>query len=394
MSTERSRSVAKSKPFGSEPQTMKVISMTSYDCTVDFPPGDDPFYRMDDTYAITPYAFKSMTPPRTTSGTGQNSLNSLGVWMGASSHGATESDPYQRNFLTIKTDHCGFNSVNVGRFNEGCSDFTFLHQGSNVIEIILPEAPLSKAPPPVVIRPTSMTAAQQVGIQKVMQGAGYDSTNVIWPEQHSTGSWQYIQLPAGYSGSLKMAKHGDYAGWQALLDLGLRPKQCRTLKYKLTTGTRGMDGIEQLETQVRLQQLGPVPGTIPANNLNTVPGPFVGQAYSGGQAKKHQKTQCDWSCQYSSLVATSGDDFVQAGLRYWDMLAQGFDVMPFGNGIVFQFIQYAPPTRDTVPVNTANCQIVPFTINVHNECTFSTRRTSSSNDLYQLGSLPIQLNAS
>jgi len=372
---------------------MKVISMTNYNFPIDFPPGDDAFYKMPDVLPSAGLtAFANMTPPRTTSGTGSNSLNSLGVWMGASSTGATEDDPYQRNFFIVKVDHCGFNSVTPSRFFEGANQFTYVQTGPNVIEIQLPEPPLSKALPVTQVRPVSMTAAQMIGIQKTMQGGGYDATNVIWNEHHPTGFWQYMQLPAGYGGSLKMGYHGDLAGWQRLIDLGFRPKQCKTLKYRLMVEPKGQDGIEMLNAQNKLAQLGPMPGTIPVSNLN--PGTFTAQAYEGRVKVKHQKAMTDWTCQFSTAISSPNDDFAGASARYFDLIAQGFDVMAFGGGIIFQFVQYAPPTRDTTPVTTAACQIVPVTINVHNKCIFSTPRIGSKNDLYQVASLPIVANGS
>lgn len=372
---------------------MKVISMTNYNFPIDFPPGDDAFYKMEDVLPSEGLqAFMSMTPPRNVSGTGSNSLNSLGVWMGASSTGATEDDPYQRNFFIVKVDHCGFNSIQPTRYYEGVQQFTYVQTGPNVIEIQLPEPPLSKALPVTQVRPVSMTQAQMIGIQKVMQGGGYDSTNVIWNEHHPTGFWQYIQLPAGYGGSLKMAQHGTLQGWNRLIDLGFRPKQCRTLKYRLMVDPKGQDGLEMLNAQNKLAQLGPMPGTIPASNLN--PGTFTAQAYEGRVKAKHQKAMCDWTCQFSTAISSPNDDFAGASARYFDLIAQGFDVMAFGGGIVFQFVQYAPPTRDTTPITTAACQIVPVTINVHNKAVFSMPRIGAKNDLYQVASLPIVTNGS
>lgn len=372
---------------------MKVISMTAYNFALDFPPGDDPFYKLPDVLpAIGLVPFAAMTPPRNVSGTGSNSLNSLSVWMGASSSKATEEDPYQRNFFMVKTDHCGYNSVTPVRFLDGCTQFTYVKTGPNIIEIQLPEPPLSKAVPPVQIRPVSMTQVQVIGIQKVMQGSGYDSTNVIWPEQHASGFWQYIVLPAGYGGSLKMAYHGDKKGWNRLIDLGFRPKQCTSLKYRIMVEPKGQNGVEMLNAQNKLSQLGPMPGTIPVSNLN--PGVFTAQAYEGRVKVPHQKSMTDWVCQMSTAISSPNDDFAGASARYYDLIAQGFDVMAFGGGIVFQFCQYAPPTRDTVPITTAACQIVPVTINVHNKCVFSTPRTSAANDLYQVASLPIVANGS
>lgn len=372
-------------PFGSEPETVKVITATLYETAIDFPAGGMPFKKLDDVLAVKPAVFRTMAFPRIIAGVGQNTLQSLGVFQGQSGSPATETDPYQRNFWAIKVDHCGFNACNVDRFPDGCNDFGLVKTSSNVVEITLPQPPMSKAMAPTVIRPTNMSMAQMTGYQTRMFGGGVSMANVAFDETHASGAWEYMIIPAQLGGSVKLSIMGTLTGWQRLLDMGFRPKKCTRSKYRISVVPKGQDGVEIRTVYRKLADMTST-GIIPSSNAWA-----DAQQFQGSEQRQHHAQDTDWCCQYSTLYPT--DTFAGSQQIIRDIQAQGFDVMAYGSAIVFQFIQYAPPTSDTPAIDTSVCQIIPATLTVHNKTTFSKRRTVGF-DLCQVMSLPVILNNS
>lgn len=375
----------RNKPFGKEPDSIKVISATVYNYGVDFPAGGGAFIKDDDVFANNPLPFSLMNPPIPAGpGTGQNSMQALGVFHGQSGHAATTTDPYQRNFYMVKVDHAGFNTVQPSRFDDGRRDYTYAQMSSTVVEIVLPEAPIADAIPTTVTRPTNISYAQLTGMQKQLFDGGYDNLNWAWNETRPCGQWQYIEIPAGFGCSLKMGQYCTYAGWQQLLDQGLVPKICKKQKYFIRAKPVGLNGVEMDLVAQKLSALNSV--GIPASNAQ-----WSGYQ-QGTQSTPHKKQETDWICQYSTL--NPGDTYIGAKSPIADLQAQGFDVMAYGSGIVFQFLQYAPPTNDDDdPHLTASCQIIPVQLTVHSKCHF-TKKKSQGRDLYQLTSLPLAANLS
>ena len=383
-----SKRASSSKPFGSEPQFEKVVSATLFQFSLDFPAGSTTFVKVDDVQAVIPATFGTMARP-IIPGTGLNTIQALGIYQGQSGRRATLNDPFQRNFWICKIDHTGFNSVTPCRFDEGRNEYTYCKMSGVVAEIFLPDAPIARALPTMVTRPTNISYAQLLGAQTAIFGPGVDQQNWAWNEQHPSGMWQYITIPAGHGCSVKLGEYGTYEGWQKLLNLGFRPKTCTKNKYRISVPARGNDGVEMGLARRKLAYLA-LHGIIPDSLAPVYAGDY--SVNNGNQMKNHESQETDWCCQFNTGVP--GDTYVGGQQVLQDIQNQGFDVSAYGSAIVFMFVQYAPPTNDDGdPHDTASCQIVPIQMTIHSKCSFTKKRNCLV-DAYQLASLPVVPNAS
>ena len=378
----------KAGPFGGPAQSAKEVSSTLYNTVLSTVPGAIAIAYQPDIAAVTPANFASMTD-KVTVGTGSNTLMSLGVWRTVSQTVATASDPYQRTFLALKVDHQGFNACNVEIFNEKCLQFQYVKQSPYAVLITLPEPPMQakSAQPVTMTRPGAMTAAQLLGYQQSMISTGFAAppvpTGNIWNETRSTGCWQYIIIPPQVAASINMTQIGDQAAWQRLLNLGYKAQNCTRRQYMIACGTTGFDGMGTQNLRNKLTALQASLGVIPASN-STGAATFI----EGVHNKKHAVQECDWVCQYNAPVSlTIPPNYGNATQYVANLIAQGFDTLPFGSAIVFQFLQYAPPTTDTV-ANTACPVNMPYTIEVTTKTSFSKLRLGNR-DLGQLATLPL-----
>lgn len=370
-------------PFGPQKQKETQISSTIYNTSLVISPGATAFQKLPDVAAVNPQTFFSMTPPRTAAGTGSNTLQSLGVWQAISGVAATATDPYQRNFWSIKIDHPGFNACDVSKFNENANQFQYVKNSAVVCEIELLEPPLSKNMPVTITRPGLMIAAQLQGYQQTMITPGGGTagavTSNIWNETRAVGVWQYIVIPPQPGSSINLSQIGTQAGWQRLLNMGYVPQTCRGKKYRVVAFPKGFDYAGILDVQNKLDQLNAGLGVIPASNGAT------GSNYMPGNHNMvHKIQETDWSCQFAP--ATYTDTFTGAATASRFIMQQGFDVLAFGSALVFQFCEYAPPT--TTGTSTAGTFIMPYSLTVSTKTTFS-RLKSSQKDVGQVSTLPI-----
>lgn len=372
-------------PFGGPLQTAKEVSSTLYNVNLRTTPGALALAYLPDATAVTPANFTSMTD-KTTLGVGSNTLLSLGVWRTVSQVAATVADPYQRTFMALKVDHQGFNSCNVEKWNENCINFQYVKQSPVAVIITLPEPPMqAKTQGPVTMtRPGPMTAAQLLGYQQTMitPGSAVAAPIVgnIWTETRSVGCWQYILIPPQFAASINLSQVGDQAAWQRLLNMGFKAQNCTRKRYMISCGTTGFDGEGKTNLATKLANLGTTLGVIPSFNQTNTP--------EGIHNQKHSAQECDWCCQYAlpasiAIPAT----YPTSGQYLANLAAQGFDTVPFGSGIVFQFIQYAPPTTDT-SANTACPLDLPYTIEVTSKTVWTQLRLGTR-DLGQLATLPL-----
>ncbi|MDD1463636.1 hypothetical protein MEO39_27040, partial [Dolichospermum sp. ST_sed2] len=117
---------------------------------VEFPRGSVPYTVLPDYNCMELSGYAVMTPPRVSQGVGGNTLNSLGVYMATSGNQASVQDPYQRNFLGIKFDHCGLNAITPIKFEANCLQFQYLKNGSHVCTIDLPQPPIGTKSPTLI----------------------------------------------------------------------------------------------------------------------------------------------------------------------------------------------------------------------------------------------------
>lgn len=376
-------------PFGGPTQTAKEVSSTLYNVVLSTVPGAIPIAYVPDALAVTPANFTSMAD-KVTIGTGTNTLMTLGVWRTVSQTAATAADPYQRTFLAIKCDHQGFNACNVEMWNEKCLQFQYVKQSPYAVIITLPEPPMQAktAGPVSMTRPGAMTAAQLLGYQQVMISTGFVAapaiaTNAnIWPETRSIGAWEYIIVPPQVAASINLTEIGDLAAWQRLLNLGFQSKKCTRKRYMISCGTTGFNGDGGANLRLKLQAVSPA-GVIPAANSTN-----FSASVEGIHNQRHQVQECDWCCQFNAPASLAiPASYATAQTYSLNLVAQGFDTIPFGSGIVFQFIQYAPPTTDTA-ANTACPVNMPYTIEVCSKTEWSQLR-NGARDLGQLSTLPL-----
>ena len=376
----------KAGPFGGPVQSAKEVSSTLYLTALRTVPGAIPIAYEADVIPVTPANFTSMTDKVTVvAGAGSNTLVSLGVWRTVSQTAATTADPYQRTFLAFKVDHQGFNSCNVEKWNENCVQFQYVKQSPTAVMITLPEPPMqSKNTGPVsMTRPGAMTAAQLLGYQQTMITPGgavaVPPVGNIWNETRSTGCWQYIIVSPQVAASINMTQIGDQAGWQRLLNLGYKPQACTRRTYMIGCGTTGFDAAGILN--IVAKNNGVTMPAIPTRNSVNTP--------EGVHNRRHSIQETDWVCQYcetpTSIVFPP--TFASANLYVQNVLRQGFDTLPFGSAIVFQFLQYAPPTTDTL-ASTACPVNMPYQIEICSKTTWSKLR-QGSRDLGQLSTLPL-----
>jgi len=368
-------------PFGGQAQSEVVVTANVFQTEVPFPDTTTPFTRFADINGMDPQNFTTMSPPRIALGSGSNSLNQNGVWMAFASFTSNLSDPFHRNFVGFKIDHPGWNCCNPRQWNANVTQFAYVKSSPVVLEITLPDPPISKALPVTVFRPPVFrSAADLTSYQTANMGVGVPSDGVpIWNETRPTGAWQYIILPAQKGASLNLSKIVGYLEWQQLLQIGYKPQTCRGKTYKCVCAAKGADSAEQNSIFGKLASLAvPPPGTIPPFNQPT-------QGTGPGQYNTvHKAQETDWCVQYSA--GPYADNFASAQQQAATMIQQGFDVLAFGSGIVFQFVQYAPPCMDGTA--TVMKQILPLTLTVHSKTTFRQLK-SASQDLGQVSTLPI-----
>ena len=120
-------------PFGGPAQKETVVTANVYQYQLDFPAGSLAFTRVPDIGNMDPQAFTTMTPPRTAAGTGINTLNTMGVFMGQAAVRATANDPFQRNFVGFKIDHPGWNCCNVRQWDENVRQFSYVKKQSGCV---------------------------------------------------------------------------------------------------------------------------------------------------------------------------------------------------------------------------------------------------------------------
>lgn len=365
-------------PFGGPAQKETVVTANVYQYQLSFPAGNLGFTRVPDIGNMDPQAFTTMTPPRTAAGTGVNTLNTMGVFAGQAATRATANDPYQRNFVGFKIDHPGWNCCNVRQWDENIRQFSYVKSSPVVLEITLPDPPISKALPVTITRPAVFTDAGEL--------AAYQALNIgtpatpLWNETRPTGAWQYIIIPPQKGSSIRLDLVVGYAEWQALLQIGYKPQTCRGTTYKCVCAAKGADSAEQncIFTKLATLANSQPPGTIPPKNPSTtLSGP-------GSFNTVHKAQETDWCVQYDN--GPFADDFTGAGLQQLQFNQMGFDVLAFGSGIVFQFVQYAPPALDGT--STACGQILPLTLTVHSKTTFRQLKTAQQ-DIGQVCTLPI-----
>lgn len=380
------RAIRKVKgPFGAKKQSETVISASVFLTHVQFAAGSTPFTRLPDLPNMDPQNYSSMTPPRTGAGIGSNTLESMGVIQCIQGTRATYEDPYQRNFWGIKIDHPGFNACNPAQFVPNAAQFQYVKTTGVVCEIVLPDPPIVRAAPVTITRPENVTDAQLVGIQQVMMtppGAppAPPIPPAIWNTTRATGGWQYIVIPPMSGGSVRLEQCVGYDKWQKLLQIGYKPQICRSNTYRISCGAKGYNVQGMVDVGQKLTTLQAGAGVIPPNNgVNLGNGPGVYNSV-------HRTQETDWVCQYSG--APYADSFSPGALnQVGALVAQGFDVLAFGSAIVFQFVQFAPPTTDTNTV-TACVLTVPVTLTVHNKTKFTVLKTTNQ-DLAQVASLPV-----
>jgi len=365
-------------PFGGPPQSEKVVSASLYQTQLNFLRGDQAFARLPDVANVDPQNFKTMTPPRLVNGTGTNTLQTLGVEQATASTGATQTDPFQRNFWGIKIDHPGWNATSVTHWDANISQFAYVKTSPVVLEITLPDAPIVKSEPVKVIRPSVMTSVQANAVQTARFNNATGSTAPIWDEIRPIGSWQYIIIPAHKAASINLSNCVGLVRWQQLLQLGYKPKICKGHKYRISCGVTGFDQAGIADCNGKLGALSSSSGIIPASNGANLIGP-------GYYGKTHSYQETDWCVQYMDPIA-SGDTFAGGQQKLRSFNEQGFDTVAFGAAIIFQFCQYAPPTVEGQ--GTAEIQRIPVTLTIHNKTTFKTLKTSLR-DLGQVYTLPI-----
>jgi len=371
-------------PFGGQAQSETVVTANVFQTELQFVQNSVPFGRLADVANMDPQVFTIMTPPRIALGIGENTLNNNGVWMGTSTTTSNATDPFHRNFWGLKIDHPGWNCCNPRQWNANVTQFAYVKSSPVVLEITLPDPPMGSALPVTVQRPSVFRSGADLTQWEIANMGGPQSDAVpIFNETRPTGVWQYIILGAQKGASLRLSQIVGYTQWQKLLQIGYKPQICRGKTYKCVCQPKGADQAEQQNILSKLSILATSGGVIPpANQL------FPGQGTGPGSFNTiHKQQETDWCVQYGSTIAAPFlDTFAGADSQASTMIQQGFDVLAFGSGIVFQFLQYAPPCLDTTP--TAMRQIVPVTLTVHSKTTFRQLKTANQ-DLGQVSTLPI-----
>ena len=245
-----------------------------------------------------------------------------------------------------------------------------------MLEITLPDPPISKALPVTITRPAVFVDANELaGYQQIQMGS--NPAIPLWHETRPTGAWQYIIIPPQKGSSIRLDLVVGYAEWQALLQIGYKPQTCRGTTYKCVCQAKGADSAEQASISNKLQTLANAPVIPPANVAGVGTGPGLFNTV-------HKAQETDWCVQYDA--GPYADSFLAADNQMKQFNQQGFDVLAFGSGIVFQFVQYAPPALDGT--STASGQILPLTLTVHSKTTFRQLKTAQQ-DIGQVSTLPI-----
>lgn len=328
--------------------------------------------------------------------------------MATAATNATLQDPYQRNYLGLKLDHCGFNAVTPVKFEANCLQFQYIKGGGHVMTIDLPQPPIGTKSPTLITRPGVVTDEQLAGYQQQMLiqplaapipgPIKYDPARPpIWNETRPVGTWQYIMIPAQAGGSVNLTNCVGADQWQRLLELGFRPKLCKGSRYSLKVSSYGYDTPAMQAIASKYTGLAAVPSIPSFNNvgigLNATNFFLTAQTQSKAQ---HKRLATDFVCQYSTYpfpanpatLPPIADDYSSALDILMDKPRGGWDTLAHGDAIVFMFCQYAPVTSDG-GVETACIMQLPMTLTIHDKTTFSVLREIGSNDISQLSSLPV-----
>ena len=373
-------------PFGVQRQTVKEISSTIYQTRVDTGVGAIPIAYEDDVPAMVSATFFAMNP-RTTVGVGTNTLNSLGVWATRSQEAASLVDPMQRTYLALKVDHQGFNACNVQKFNEYCNEFQFIKQDAYVVEITFTDQPMNSknAPPATMTRPSRVTNTQLTQQQQTLLTPGGQvapsalGAVPVFMETRPFGGWYYIIVPPQRGASINLTEIGTEVAWQRLLNIGYKAKPCSGKKYRIQCGTNGFDASGRQQIITKLAGLGTSGGVVPVNN--------GGANLEGRDNATHQIQEAEWCCQYADPAGLARPPTYATATTYTrNTVFQGFDTLPFGSAIVFQFCQYAPLTIEGG--NTAVPTVIPYQIEILSATSFSQLRLGNR-DVGQVCTLPI-----
>lgn len=372
-------------PFGGQAQTETVVTANVFQLELQLTDVTQGFLKLGDIQNMDSQPFTTMQPPRVAAGSGENSLNTNGVWMATAVQTSTGTDPFHRSFWGVKLDHPGWNCCNPRQWNANVTQFAYVKSSPVVLEITLPDPPMASALPVTIQRPGVFRSVGDLNAWEVTNMGQVQSDQVpIFNETRPTGVWQYIIIPPQKGASIRLEKIVGFAEWQQLLQIGYKPQICRGRTYKCVCQPKGADQSEQINISTKLTTLTiPPGGVIPAVN-STAAGGGTGP---GMFNTIHKQQETDWCVQYSAPFNTPyADTFLGAQAQALSMIQQGFDVLAFGSGIVFQFLQYAPPCLDGAP--TAMKQIVPITLTVHSKTTFRQLKTANQ-DIGQVSTLPL-----
>jgi len=270
-----------------------------------------------------------------------NSLRSNGVEYTWSEEPGNHQDPYRRSYLAFKVDALGFNCCDPKQFNDLVQMYGHVKQGPTAVTFHFTDPPMGD------------TAVKRYWNLKT--SGGTDFIGLPHQEERSVGQWQMIIIPPRKMASVSLLNLHGKANWDKLIDMGFKPRKV-TKAVRIYCSNGGIDD-QQMEYVLKTQEVTKGDQNSTAGELSIDGSNVITQrSVRPGKMIKHKYVDTERACQYYQWISKSAAERGSArSNQFNNILAQGYDCVPYGSAVVFCFAHYhgGDPTkvqRMTIPI--------------------------------------------
>lgn len=257
---------------------------------------------------------------------GELSLNSAGLYWNWAETLPSVNCPWLETYFAFKLDAQGFNLCDPLQFKQGREQYMYVKQGPYCATFVWPDPPIAKAGP--VRRYYPLTQPNYAAGNGTLSSYG-----VATQEERGIGAWEMILIPPRKLRSISIQNLCTQDAWDHLIDMGFKPRPTtKVVKIYCSNGgldVEDIDDITQISTMYEERPYNAKNGGISLGNVNF---------------KKHRYLDTEDVCQYTSTTVTVDEmqQTVYPSKSMSDIIAQGYDCVPFGSAVVFRFRQFAP----------------------------------------------------
>lgn len=295
----------------------------------------------------------------------ENTLRSMGVRYCWSEEAGSCLDPYRRSFLSFKIDAEGFNCCHPKLFNDNCKQFHQVKQGPTAVSFHFMDPPMGNK---AVTRDYQITS-----------GAVAAAT----VETRTVGTWQCIIVPPRKLASIYLPSLHGKANWDKLIEMGFKPQNVG--KFQRIYCSNG--GIDEEQMEYVINSTETARAAQEENGFLNMEGIVEQGVFKKtqlpGEWKKHKYLDTERACQFYAEFDNLTDDSTARTTsrtrQFWNIMAQGYHLAPYGSAIVFQFCTF----HGGNPENAARLSI-PIEIHVDSFTKFK-GNAAEQLDLDQLG---------